>query len=108
MIADGKGLVAGETRPLPSVIIWAFQEQKPFLLVDIGTNGEIALWNQGTLLCCATAAGPAFEGAGLSMGMQGEEGAVSHVEFVGAGEPLQIEVIGLILEPMEKQFKLSL
>ena len=37
------------------------------LLVDIGTNGEMALFSQGRLLCCSTAAGPAFEGAGLTM-----------------------------------------
>ena len=49
------------------------------MLVDIGTNGEITLWKNGELFCCSTAAGPAFEGAGLSMGMQGEEGAISHV-----------------------------
>lgn len=64
------------------------------LFVDIGTNGEIALWNQGTLLCCATAAGPAFEGAGLSMGMQGENGAISHVTYDDSKAVFQIEVIG--------------
>ena len=69
------------------------------LLVDIGTNGEIALWKNGRLSCCATAAGPAFEGAGLSMGMQGEEGAISHVAWNGAAghvaaEPFHVEVIG--------------
>jgi uncharacterized 2Fe-2S/4Fe-4S cluster protein (DUF4445 family) len=39
------------------------------LFADIGTNGEIALWKKSEkrLLCCATAAGPCFEGArGLS------------------------------------------
>ena len=51
------------------------------MLVDIGTNGEITLWKRGELFCCSTAAGPAFEGAGLSMGMQGEEGAISHVQL---------------------------
>ena len=49
------------------------------LLADIGTNGEIALWDGHTLSCCSTAAGPAFEGAGLSMGMPGRAGAVDHV-----------------------------
>lgn len=57
------------------------KEKKDRLLVDIGTNGEMALWKNGRLSCCATAAGPAFEGAGLSMGMQGEEGAISHVRY---------------------------
>ena len=49
------------------------------MLVDIGTNGEMALWHQGQLFCCSTAAGPAFEGAGISMGMHGQDGAVDHV-----------------------------
>lgn len=49
------------------------------MLADVGTNGEIALWRGGRLLCCSTAAGPAFEGAGLSMGMPGRTGAVDHV-----------------------------
>lgn len=49
------------------------------MLADIGTNGEIALWTRGELLCCSTAAGPAFEGAGLSMGMPSLEGAIDHV-----------------------------
>ena len=48
------------------------------LLADIGTNGEIALWHKGKLSCCSTAAGPAFEGANLSQGMQGAPGAIDH------------------------------
>ncbi len=51
----------------------------PRLLVDIGTNGEMALFHDGTLTFCSTAAGPAFEGAGLSMGMGGKAGAVDRV-----------------------------
>ena len=49
------------------------------LLADIGTNGEIALWHEGQLYCCSTAAGPAFEGAGISMGMGGSSGAIDRV-----------------------------
>lgn len=64
------------------------------LLVDIGTNGEIALWDQGRLLCCATAAGPVFEGAGISCGMQGEDGAISHVSYEPGKEGFAVEVIG--------------
>lgn len=75
------------------------------MLVDIGTNGEIVLWKDGKLLCCSTAAGPAFEGVGLSMGMQGEEGAISHValehnclkaEVIGNGMPKGICGSGVI------------
>lgn len=51
------------------------------LLADIGTNGEMALAQDGKLLCCATAAGPAFEGAGLSCGMPAAAGAIRAVKL---------------------------
>ena len=50
------------------------------LLADIGTNGEMALLHNGKLLCCSTAAGPAFEGAGLSQGMPAAPGAIRAVQ----------------------------
>lgn len=53
----------------------------PHLLVDVGTNGEIVLAAHGKLLCCATAAGPAFEGAGISCGMMARPGAIDRVTF---------------------------
>jgi len=53
------------------------------ILVDIGTNGEIALSQNGNLTVCSTAAGPAFEGVGISMGMRGETGAVDKVWLDG-------------------------
>lgn len=46
------------------------------LFIDIGTNGEMALGNKEELLCCATAAGPAFEGAKISCGLGGVTGAI--------------------------------
>ena len=49
------------------------------LFLDIGTNGEMVLWNENEILACATAAGPAFEGARISCGMAGVEGAVSAI-----------------------------
>mgnify|MGYP006070305651 FL=1 len=60
------------------------------MLADIGTNGEVVLQKGGRLLCCSTAAGPAFEGAGLSMGMQGRPGAISHVEWNGSDFAVQV------------------
>lgn len=49
------------------------------MLIDIGTNGEIALWHEGKLYCCATAAGPAFEGVGISCGVSSVRGAIESV-----------------------------
>lgn len=55
------------------------EQEKPTLLMDVGTNGEMALWYSGALLCCSTAAGPAFEGAGIAMGSLAKPGAVDRV-----------------------------
>jgi uncharacterized 2Fe-2S/4Fe-4S cluster protein (DUF4445 family) len=48
-------------------------------LVDLGTNGEIVIGNRERMLCASTAAGPAFEGARISMGMRAANGAIAHV-----------------------------
>ena len=48
-------------------------------LVDLGTNGEIIVGNRHRILCASTAAGPAFEGARISMGMRAATGAISEV-----------------------------
>lgn len=58
-------------------------EGAPRVLVDIGTNGEMALAAKGRFLCCSTAAGPAFEGAGIHQGMLAKTGAISAVTFEG-------------------------
>ena len=68
------------------------RSEKTAVLVDIGTNGEMMLWHRGTLHATSTAAGPAFEGAGISMGMGGRAGAVDRVK-VREGE-LSAHVIG--------------
>lgn len=52
---------------------------KPTLLVDIGTNGEIALFNKGEIFTASTAAGPAFEGARIRQGMRAVTGAIDQV-----------------------------
>ncbi|MBR4888593.1 MAG: DUF4445 domain-containing protein [Clostridia bacterium] len=49
------------------------------LLCDIGTNGEMALWKDGKLYVTSTAAGPAFEGAGISCGCGSVRGAIDKV-----------------------------
>jgi uncharacterized 2Fe-2S/4Fe-4S cluster protein (DUF4445 family) len=55
------------------------------LFLDLGTNGEIALGGKGGILCCATAAGPAFEGAGIEKGSGGVAGAIDSVWLEGGG-----------------------
>lgn len=55
------------------------QWEKPALMVDIGTNGEIVLWSDGKLETASTAAGPAFEGARIRQGMRAAAGAIEKV-----------------------------
>lgn len=69
-------------------------DDSPSLLVDMGTNGEVVLCTQGRLVGCATAAGPAFEGAGLSFGTRAQDGAVSRLRFGLDPFHLETETIG--------------
>lgn len=62
------------------------------ILVDLGTNGEIVLGNRERMLCASTAAGPAFEAGGISMGMQATTGAIDRV--ANTGTRLDCGVIG--------------
>ena len=74
-------------------------------LVDLGTNGEVAVGNRDRLLCTSTAAGPAFEGARIAMGMRAATGAISEVRVtdgvlscrvLGGGSPRGICGSGLV------------
>ena len=53
------------------------------MLIDLGTNGEMALGNKDRILVTSTAAGPAFEGGNISQGCGSIPGAVCHVEING-------------------------
>lgn len=64
-----------------------------YLLIDIGTNGEIALGGRDGIVCCSAAAGPAFEGAHIRCGSGAVEGAVSSVRLTEDGGVL-LETIG--------------
>ncbi len=52
------------------------------LLIDIGTNGEVVLGNMKRMLSASCAAGGAFEGASVSCGVGGIEGAIKKVEII--------------------------
>lgn len=66
--------------------------ERPVLLIDVGTNGEMAIGCADRFICCSTAAGPAFEGAQISHGMTAAPGAISEVEIID--DALRINVIG--------------
>jgi len=75
----GADIVAG-------VAAHSMDKEKPIrLLVDIGTNNELVIGNEESMYCCATAAGPAFEGARISQGMRASTGAIEKVEMTKEG-----------------------
>ncbi len=63
------------------------------LLIDLGTNGEIVLGNKDQLICCSTAAGPAFEGGHIRWGMRAESGAIEKVKVDPGTLDVKIETI---------------
>lgn len=62
------------------------------MLIDLGTNAEIALYGRGKIWCTSAAAGPAFEGASIRQGMGAVNGAVCSFELVN-GNP-RVRTIG--------------
>jgi len=56
-----------------------FSGRTPLLFMDLGTNGEIVLIGNGYILLTSTAVGPAFEGMGITHGMQAVAGAIETV-----------------------------
>jgi len=69
----------------------AQEGKKPFLLIDMGTNGEMGLMEENRLIVTSTAAGPAFES-----GRGGASGVIHGLaELVRAGA---VDETGLLLE----------
>ncbi len=58
------------------------------LVIDVGTNGEIALATGGEIFCTAAPAGPAFEGAEIRQGMRAVDGAIERVALTDKGPEL--------------------
>ncbi|MFC1865056.1 ASKHA domain-containing protein [Chloroflexota bacterium] len=74
-------------------------------LIDVGTNGEIAIGNNEWIVCCSASAGPAFEGGGIKWGMRATKGAIEKIEIkdgsvtyetIGKAKPRGICGSGLI------------
>lgn len=61
------------------------------VFVDIGTNAEVVVRSRGRIAYASVAAGPAFEGFGISSGGAAAPGAVTRVH---GGPDLRVDVIG--------------
>ena len=70
------------------------RDQKPYLVIDLGTNCEVSMRTADGYLVASTACGPALEGAGLSSGMRACDGAIETVEYLEDEQRFAIGVIG--------------
>ncbi|MCL2286075.1 MAG: ASKHA domain-containing protein [Firmicutes bacterium] len=52
------------------------------LLIDLGTNGEMAIFSRDKIIVTSTAAGPAFEGGNISKGIGSVAGAIAKVSYL--------------------------
>jgi uncharacterized 2Fe-2S/4Fe-4S cluster protein (DUF4445 family) len=64
------------------------------LLIDFGTNSEIALWHSGRLWITSVPGGPAFEGCGISCGVAAEVGAISRITYDAETQVFNGSLIG--------------
>lgn len=69
------------------------QQKDLTVLIDIGTNGEIVFSENGTLIACSTAAGPAFEGYGLYHGCRASAGSIEKISFTKSNK-IEYKTIG--------------
>jgi uncharacterized 2Fe-2S/4Fe-4S cluster protein (DUF4445 family) len=78
------------------------EQGKYRILMDLGTNAEIALFSRDKIVCTAAAAGPCFEGANISCGMSARKGAVCAQDLdgicavIGGGAAMGVCATGLI------------
>jgi uncharacterized 2Fe-2S/4Fe-4S cluster protein (DUF4445 family) len=82
------------------------ETREPALLVDFGTNSEIALWDGERLWATAAAGGPAFEAVGIGCGTGAGPGAIHRLsrrpdgtwsgEVLESGSPRGICGSGLV------------
>jgi uncharacterized 2Fe-2S/4Fe-4S cluster protein (DUF4445 family) len=68
------------------------QQTRPHALFDIGTNGEVVVGSGQGIVCASTAAGPAFEGGRIGVGMRAGAGAIDRVHLRDGG--FECHVIG--------------
>lgn len=85
------GFVGADTT---AVLLGIPRDDKTYLAVDLGTNGEIAMGNGNKgFLTASTACGPALEGGCIDCGMRGTTGAIDKLSITPDGQ-VEYHVLG--------------
>jgi uncharacterized 2Fe-2S/4Fe-4S cluster protein (DUF4445 family) len=83
--ADNVGVLVAEA---------PYKQEQNWLLLDIGTNGELLLGNRERMLSASSPTGPAFEGAQILHGMRAAPGAIERVRIDPASLAVKYKIIG--------------
>ncbi len=70
------------------------QREETTLIIDVGTNAEIDLWDGRQLYCASSPTGPAFEGAQITFGMRAAPGAIERVRIHRETLQVTYKIIG--------------
>ena len=71
-----------------------YRQAENVLIVDVGTNAEIALGNKEWMYSASSPTGPAFEGAQITYGMRAAPGAIERVRIDPLTKEARFRVIG--------------
>ncbi len=71
-----------------------YQRGEMVLIIDVGTNGELAMGNRDQLLSSSCATGPALEGAHIQFGMRAAPGAIERIRIDPDTFEVDFKVIG--------------
>ncbi|WP_029039913.1 ASKHA domain-containing protein [Cucumibacter marinus] len=103
-ISLGKGasvyllpLIAGHVGADAAAVLLAQAPQRedhPVLIVDVGTNAEILLWDGKAVYAASSPTGPAFEGAEISCGQRAAPGAIERVRIDPETLKASFKIIG--------------
>jgi uncharacterized 2Fe-2S/4Fe-4S cluster protein (DUF4445 family) len=79
---------------LAGIVGLRLTEQEPgSLLIDFGTNTELALWDGHSIGVTSAAGGPAFEGSGIGCAIPADQGAICSVQTRDGSGKLHFRVI---------------
>jgi len=79
ILPQAGGFIGADT--IGGLLTLQSQKAGSYLFIDIGTNGEVVLCKKGQFFAASAAAGPAFEGGGISCGARAGTGIIDRVEL---------------------------
>lgn len=91
ILPQAGGFIGADT--IGGLLTLQMQKAGIYLFIDVGTNGEVVLCKKGQFFAASAAAGPAFEGGGISCGARAGAGVIERVDLDSAGK-LQFHIPG--------------